>query len=119
MFGPKRCVLTLSTVSPHVDACRKKVWWILGLKAYCQTAKFNFPPSFSVIQHESYLHVVVNISLPSCTDCDGDTLTHSLVQYTFDDDEHPVSLHPHGNSKKKESFIRTMPSTLQKLKNVA
>ena len=119
MFGPKRCVLTLSTVSPHVDACGKNVWRILGLKVYCQTANFNFPPSFSVIRHESYLHVVVNISLPSCTDCDGDTLTHSLVQYTFDDDEHPVSLRPHGNSKKKESFIRTMPSTLQKLKNVA
>ena len=33
------------------------------------------------------------------TDCDGDTLTHSLVQYTFEDEEHLVLLHPHGNSR--------------------
>ena len=53
------------------------------------------------------------------SDCDGDTLTHSLVQYTFDDEEHPISVRPHGNSKRKENFIRTMPSTLQKLKSIA
>ena len=31
----------------------------------------------------------------------------------------PFSLCPHGNSKRKESFIRTMPSTLQNLKSIA
>ena len=45
-------------------------------------------------------------------DCDGDTLTHYLVQYTFDDEEHPISLRQYGNSKRKGNFIRMMPSTL-------
>ena len=50
---------------------------------------------------------------------DGDTLTHSLVQYTFENEEHAVLVRPHGSSKHKESFLQTMPSTLQKLKKVA
>ena len=52
-------------------------------------------------------------------DYDGDTLTYAFVQYTFDVEEHPVCFRPHGNSKRSEGFIRTMPSTLQKLKTVA
>ena len=65
-----------------------------------------------------YICKVVTITT-DFTDADGDTLTHSLVQYTFEDEEHPVLLRPHGNSKHKESFLQTMPSTLQKLKKVA
>jgi hypothetical protein len=42
-----------------------------------------------------------------------------LVQYTFEEEEHAVLVRPHGNSKHKESFLRTMPSALQKLKKVA
>ena len=33
--------------------------------------------------------------------------------------EHSVVPRPHGNSKKSDSYIRTMPSTLHKLKKVA
>ena len=59
------------------------------------------------------------MNIPGFTDADSDTLTHSLVQYTFEDEEHAVLVCPHGNSKHKESFLQTMPSTLQKLKSVA
>ena len=45
-------------------------------------------------------------------------LTHALVQYVFDDEEHSVTIRPHGNSKKRESYLRTMPSTLSNLKKV-
>ena len=41
------------------------------------------------------------------------------MQYIFDDEELQITIRPHGNSKKRENFIRTMPSTLKKLKNVA
>ena len=40
------------------------------------------------------------------THCNGDTLTHSLAQDTFKDEEHPVLLLPHGNSKYKENFCQ-------------
>ena len=53
------------------------------------------------------------------TDRDGDTLHLALVQYCFDDEEHSVTPRPHTNSKQSESFIRTMPSTLQKLKEIS
>lgn len=39
--------------------------------------------------------------------------------HAFDDMEHSVVPCPHGNSKKSDSYIRTMPSTLHKLKKVA
>lgn len=52
-------------------------------------------------------------------DCDGDTLNRALVQHTFDDVEHAISLGPHGNSKKGSKYLRTMPSTLQKLCKVS
>lgn len=41
------------------------------------------------------------------------------MQYCFDDMEHSVIPRPHANSKQSESFIRTMPSTLQKLWKVS
>ena len=43
----------------------------------------------------------------------------ALVQYTFDVEEHPVIPRPHANSSRSESYVRTMPSTLKKLKSVA
>ena len=33
-------------------------------------------------------------------------ITHAFVQYCFDSEEHSVSVRPHGNSKKKEKFLR-------------
>ena len=46
-------------------------------------------------------------------------ITRAFVQYCFDSEEHSVSVRPHGNSKKKEKFLRTMPSTIKKLKMAA
>ena len=43
----------------------------------------------------------------------------ALVQYCFDGDEHVVIPRPHANSTRPESYVRTMPSTLKKLKSVA
>lgn len=40
-------------------------------------------------------------------DCDEDTMSHALVQYTFDGEEHQVFSRPHGNSKKSEGYVRT------------
>ena len=48
-----------------------------------------------------------------------DTLNLALVQYCFNGDEHAVIPRPHANSSRPESYIRTMPSTLKKLKSVA
>ena len=62
------------------------------------------------------LHVLIKIFV---VDHDEDTLHLALVQYCFDDKEHSVIPRPHANSKQSESFVRTMPSTLQKLKDVS
>ena len=53
------------------------------------------------------------------TDCNEDLLNLAFVKYAFDDLEHSVVPRPHGNSKKGDSFVRTMLSTLHKLKIVA
>ena len=37
------------------------------------------------------------------------------MQYHFTGDEHTVLVRPHGNSKKSQSYIRVMPSTIEKL----
>ena len=42
----------------------------------------------------------------------------ALVQYHFQGDEHSIFVKPHGNSKRGEGYIRTMPSTLKLLDNV-
>ena len=52
-------------------------------------------------------------------DHDESLLNLALIQYVFDGEEHSVVPRPHGNSKKGLSYVRTMPSTLQKLKKVA
>ena len=52
-------------------------------------------------------------------DCDGDTLNRALVQYTFDEEEHIIISGPHGNAKKENTYLRTLPSTLQKLRKAS
>ena len=43
----------------------------------------------------------------------------AFVQYSFDRQEHPVDLRPHGNSKGKQLFKRTKPSVIQQLKEAS
>ena len=50
------------------------------------------------------------------TDYDNQLLKRCIVQYHFTDEEQ-VQLH--GNSKQSEPYIHTMPSTLNKLTEVA
>ena len=52
----------------------------------------------------------------SFVDSDNDTLNLALLQYTFKDKEHKIKVAPHGNSVKSESYVRTMPSVMEKLK---
>ena len=59
------------------------------------------------------------ISVFVCTDRDDKLLNRYIVQYHFTGDEHEVLVRPHGNSKRSESYIRTMPSTLKELTEVA
>lgn len=49
----------------------------------------------------------------------GNLISHALVQYHFQGDELSIFGWPHGNSKKSESYVRTMPSTLEVLDNVS
>ena len=49
-------------------------------------------------------------------DPSGDQLNRAFVQYSFTGEPHHVISKPHGNSKTARPFIRTTPSTLQKLK---
>ena len=48
-----------------------------------------------------------------------DTLSLSLIQYVFTNGEHEVKPAPHRNAKHSEGYVRTMPSTLSKLKATA
>ena len=41
------------------------------------------------------------------------------MQYTFTYEEHTVKVAPYGNSVKSESYIHTMPSILNKLKDTS
>jgi len=50
-------------------------------------------------------------------DPSGDQLNRGFVQYTFIGKPHPVIQKPHGNCKSSKPFVRTTPSTLQKLKD--
>ena len=51
-----------------------------------------------------------------CADGDLDTLSLCLLQYVFTTDEHEVNPALHQNAKHSKSYVRTMPSTLSKLK---
>ena len=50
----------------------------------------------------------------------NDNIQHlAFVQYSFDRNEHPIDIPPHGNSKHmKNAFRRTKPSTLKLMKNM-
>ena len=55
----------------------------------------------------------------SCANGDLDTLSLCLLQYVFTTGEHEVKPAPHWNAKHSEGYVRTMPSTLSKLKATA
>ena len=55
----------------------------------------------------------------SFVDSDNDTLNLALLQYTFTGKEHKIKVAPHGNSVKSESYVRTMPSVMEKLKSTS
>ena len=45
-------------------------------------------------------------------------MSHASIQYCFKGEEHCVKPKPYENSRKSDSYVRTMPSTLKKLKDV-
>ena len=49
-------------------------------------------------------------------DPNGNKTNLALVQYVFIGSPHPIISKPHGNSKETKPFLRTTPSTLDKLK---
>ena len=55
----------------------------------------------------------------SLADCDCDTLNLALLQYNFSQGEHKIVIAPHGNSRSGQSYMRTMPSVMCKLKQEA
>ena len=61
-----------------------------------------------------FLHYV-----PYTIDSKGNLSSHALVQYHFQGEEHSIFVWPHGNAKKSESYVHTMPSTLEILDNVS
>ena len=73
--------------------------------------------AYSVKRHR-YIHdsatdyhrLIVTVKEPS-----GRTFPLALVQYRFDNEPHPVSNKPHGNSKDGVPFVPTKRSTIQKL----
>jgi len=52
-------------------------------------------------------------------DHEGDLLNMALVHYTFENEEHAIMPRPHGNSKSQSAYVRTLPSTLQKIRKVS
>ena len=52
-------------------------------------------------------------------DGDVDLLDLVLLHYCFDNEEHPVLTRPHGNAKSDTGFVRTMPSTLSKVRELS
>ena len=81
----------------------------------------SIPLSDSQYKQVSYkgLFLIIHVLFSTFADCDGDTLNRALVQYTFDEEEHAITLGPHGNAKKGSTYLRTLPSTLQKLRKVS
>ena len=62
------------------------------------------------------VHVLTADFVYECTDSNGQQRRRAFVQYSFDCQEHPIDLKPHGNSKDEKPFTRTKPSTLTLLK---
>ena len=52
-------------------------------------------------------------------DYQGQCLQYCFVQYSFDGQEHPIELKPHGNSKQKKPFSRSKPSIFKLLEKKA
>ena len=52
-------------------------------------------------------------------DHNSDVLNLSLVQYHFSQGEHQLKIAPHGNARYGQSYVRTMPSVMCKLKKEA
>ena len=50
-------------------------------------------------------------------DWKGNQLQLAFVQYSFSRNEHTIEIQPHRNSKKKDAFRRTKPSTLKLMKS--
>ena len=56
--------------------------------------------------------------MPKCivhTDSKNNLLSRAIIQYHFSGREHSVAVQSHGNSKKKTSYVRTLPSMLDLL----
>lgn len=53
------------------------------------------------------------------SDHEGDLLTLALVHYTFENEQHIIIPRPYGNSKSQSAYVRILPSTLQKLREVS
>ena len=53
------------------------------------------------------------------TEEDGRLGNYCIIQYSFTDGEHPMSLKPHKNAKtKQKGYVRTCESTIEKLKSL-
>ena len=66
--------------------------------------------------HLVYVIEVSGFILIPFSDATEQFLNLALVQYLFTKGEYEVSVAPHGNSKRKDSYLRTMPSVMKKLK---
>ena len=55
----------------------------------------------------------------SFANSDEDLLDLALIHYCFDNEEHSILTRPHGNSKSDTGFVRTMPSTLSKVRELS
>ena len=47
-------------------------------------------------------------------DCDGDILNCSLVQYTFDEEEHIIISGPHGKYEEREHILEDIAKYIAK-----
>ena len=59
------------------------------------------------------------VSMYISIDGEEQLLNRCIVQYHFNGNEHEISIRPHGNSRRSDPHIRTMPSTLDKLTEIA
>ena len=53
--------------------------------------------------------------ISTLTNPNGSMEPFQFIQYRFSGREHPVTVKPHGNSKKKKPYKRTCPSTVKEL----
>ena len=62
-------------------------------------------------------HSRLHVYFPA--DHNNDVLNLALVQYHFSQGEHQLKVAPHGNARYGQSYVRTMPSVMCKLKKEA